>query len=256
MTERVDTRLIAFAEELADEAARVIRPHFRSALAVEEKHDESPVTIADKEAEEAMRALIARRFPGHGIVGEEHGETRADAEYRWVLDPIDGTKSFILGLPTFATLIALEHQGRPILGVIDQPIVRHRVVGTEAGTTLNGNRVRVRECASLAAAYLLTPDHLMVEKHQDASSFEALTRAVKCYRCTGDGYAYGLLACGFADVIVDPIMNLWDLSALIPVVRGAGGRITDWQGNDPVGATSSVAAHPAIHARVIELLAG
>ena len=254
--EPVSDDLRSFAGELADAARRVIRPYFRTALDIDAKVDDSPVTRADREAEEAMRALIEERYPEHGILGEEYGETRPDATYRWVLDPIDGTKSFILGIPVFATLIGLERDRVPILGVIDQPIVEHRVIGDGTTTTSDGEVVRVTDRDDLSTASLLTPDHRMVHRHQDGVRYEALIDAIKLYRCVGDGYAYALLATGFADVCLDPVLMTWDLSALIPVVRGAGGVITAWDGSEAVGATSAVAACPALHAKAIAILNG
>ncbi len=250
----VDLEFRLFAEELAQVAGSIIRRYYRSALAVEEKEDTSPVTQADKEAEEAMRELIHRRYPEHGILGEEHGEENAGSEYRWVLDPVDGTKSFVLGMPLFVTLIALEHRGQPILGVIDQPILHERVIGDGTETRLNGTPVRARSCASIKDAYLLATDPILVEKYFGRTAFDQLNRAVKCYRCTGDGYAYALLAAGFVDIVLDPIMNPWDIAAVIPVVRGAGAVITDWRGGEAVGASSSIAASGELHPKVIATL--
>src|SRR5689334_22112779 len=151
----IDPAHLALADALADAAGGVIRRYFRQKIAIEDKRDLTPVTIADREAETAMRRLIEARFPEHGILGEEHGRTRPDAEYVWLLDPIDGTKSFISGIPLFGTLIALTRNGRPVLGVIDQPISRERWVGAEGRpTSLNGAPVRTRTCADLAAATL------------------------------------------------------------------------------------------------------
>src|ERR687883_451379 len=148
---------LALASDLADAAGEAIRPHFRQSIAVDDKPDLSPVTIADRNAEAAMRRLIAARFPEHGIIGEEYGAERQDSEYVWVLDPIDGTKSFISGIPLFGTLIALAHRGRPILGIIDQPIARERWIGASGRpTTFNGSTVHCRPCPKLAAATLFS----------------------------------------------------------------------------------------------------
>lgn len=252
----LDPRFRLFAEELAELAGTVIRRYYRQPVEIDEKSDATPVTQADREAESAMRALIEKRFPEHGILGEEHGEVNAGAEWRWVLDPVDGTKSFVLGIPMFVTLIALEHRGQPVLGVIDQPILRERVIGDGVETRLNGAPIRARACPALRDAYLLATDPLLVEKHFGTKGFDRLTHAVKCFRAIGDGYSYGLLAAGYADVVLDPIMNPWDVAALIPVVRGAGGVITDWHSGDPVGKSSTVAAAPEIHAQVIATLNG
>ncbi|MGH7048559.1 MAG: histidinol-phosphatase [Stellaceae bacterium] len=221
---------LALATELADAAGAAIRPYFRRPLAVEEKPDLTPVTIADRAAEEAMRRLIERRFPEHGIVGEEFGRVREDAELVWVLDPIDGTKSFISGVPLFGTLIALLHAGEPVLGIIDQPISGERWVGAIGRpSTLNGAPVRCRECAGLAFATLFatTPDMF---HGADAEAFGRLARTAKLVRFGADCYAYGLLAAGFVDLVVEASLKPHDFCAMIPIVLGAGGIATDWRG--------------------------
>jgi len=245
----------AFLLELAEKSGAFIRPWFgRPDLAVETKSDQTPVTVADRGAEELMRRMIHERFPDHGILGEEYGEENAGAEFTWVLDPVDGTRAFAAGSPLFGTLIALMHQGQPVLGVIHQPVLGQLLVGDGARTTLNGRPVRVRATARLEDATLLCSDPLTPAQHQNGAAFAALTARVKLVRTWGDCYGYLLLATGGADVMCDPIMNPWDIAALIPVVRGAGGIITDWQGRDPVGAASIVAATPALHPRVIAAL--
>lgn len=246
----------AFIDELTEASGRVIRPLFAShSLAVEMKADETPVTLADRGAEEAMRALIRRRFPAHGIVGEEFGEERADAEFVWVLDPIDGTKSFTTACPLFGTLVALMHRGQPVLGAIHQPVLGQLVVGDGATTTLNGAPVRVRAGRALGETTLLTSDPLNPAKLKSAAGWDSLAHRARLVRTWGDCYGYLLLAAGWADIMCDPIMNLWDLAALIPIVRGAGGVITDWEGGDPVRASSIVATtSPELHAEVIRVL--
>jgi myo-inositol-1(or 4)-monophosphatase len=245
----------AFLTELAEKSGDFIRPLFASpSLAVEFKADESPVTAADKGAEKLLRALIAEKFPAHGVIGEEFGNDRPNAEFVWVLDPIDGTKSFITGVPLFGTLIALMHNGQPVLGAIHQPILRQLMIGDNVTTTLNGRGVRVRQTARLEEATFLTSDPINPAKYQNGAAYAALEKRVRLSRTWGDCYGYLLLAAGFADIMCDPIMNPWDIQALIPVVRGAGGIITDWQGRDPVKAESIVAANPALHAQVIAAL--
>lgn len=244
-----------FITELAEKSGEFIRPFFgRSDLAVETKADASPVTQADRGAEELLRKLIAKKFPGHGIVGEEFGSEKADAKFVWVLDPIDGTKSFISGVPLWGTLIALMHRGQPVLGVINQPILRQLMIGDGQTTTLNGKATRVRACARVEDATLLTSDPFNPAKYQDREKFEALAARAKLVRTWGDCYGYLLLASGWADVMLDPIMNPWDIAALVPIVRGAGGTITDWQGLDPVTATSTVAASAALHPQILAAL--
>ena len=241
--------------ELAVRSGDFIRPLFANHdVAVESKSDNTPVTIADRGAEKLMREMISDRFPSHGIIGEEFGNEKPDAEWVWVLDPVDGTRSFAAGCPLFGTLIALKHAGEPVLGCIHQPVLRQMCIGDGETTTLNGNPVRVRQCESIEDAVLLGSDPLSPGKHQNGAAFDRLARRARLYRTWGDCYGYLLLSCGWADIMTDPIMNPWDIQALIPVVRGAGGVITDWQGGDPVNADSIVAAGPEIHAAVIEAL--
>lgn len=243
-----------FAEHLASESGKIIREYFRSELSVEIKNDESPVTIADKKSEEIMRELIIKEFPAHGIVGEEFGEYNPGAEYKWIIDPIDGTKSFICGATTFGTLIALLKGNEPLLGVINQPVLNELMIGDNEVTTFNGKQVKVRQCSNLSSAVLLTTDLLNFEKYRNLKNFEELIRSTKLFRMWGDCYGYMLLAAGYADIMIDPIMNKWDLAALIPVVNGAGGKITDYYGYNPLLGDSTVATAGPIHDEVLKIL--
>ncbi len=243
-----------FASQLAKESGAVISSYFRKSITVDSKYDSSPVTIADKQAEELMRKKIMLEFPQHGIIGEEFGEHNPNAEYKWILDPIDGTKSFICGTVTFGTLIALVKNEEPILGVINQPILNELLIGDNFTCELNGVKVNVRECEKLSDAVLLTTDHLNIKKYQNIEKFNSLLERIKLYRNWGDCYGYYLLATGYADIMIDPIMNIWDLMALIPIIKGAGGVISDYNGNDPVKGNSIIASSNKIHKQVIELL--
>jgi inositol-phosphate phosphatase/L-galactose 1-phosphate phosphatase/histidinol-phosphatase len=221
---------LTLALRLADAAGAEIRPHFRRPLIVDDKPDLTPVTVADRAAEAAMRTLIEAHYPGHGIIGEEFGRVREEAEFVWVLDPIDGTKSFISGVPLFGTLIALTRRRRPMLGIIDQPISRERWVGAAGRRTmLNGAPVRSRACPSLAAATLFatTPDMF---RDENAAAFARLSAAVKLVRYGADCYAYGLLAAGFVDLVLEANLKPYDFCAMVPIVEGAGGVATDWRG--------------------------
>jgi len=174
--------------------------------------------------------MIATRFPEHGIIGEEYGRERDDAEFVWVLDPIDGTKSFISGVPLFGTLIALAQRGKPILGIIDQPISRERWIGAAGrATTHNGRPVRCRPCPGIAAAtvFATSPDMF---KAADAAAFSRAAGAAKLVRYGADCYAYGLVALGFIDVVIEASLKPYDFSAMAPIVEGAGGIASDWQG--------------------------
>jgi inositol-phosphate phosphatase / L-galactose 1-phosphate phosphatase / histidinol-phosphatase len=250
---------ITLALSLADAAGDAVRPHFRQPLAVDDKPDLSPVTVADRAAEQAMRVLIDARFPEHGIIGEEFGRVRENAEFVWTLDPIDGTKSFISGVPLFGTLIALTRAKRPILGIIDQPISRERWVGVAGRpTTLNGAVVHCRACAGLAAATLFatTPDMF---KGGDAAAFARMSAAVKLTRYGADCYAYGLLAAGFIDLVLEADLKPYDFCPMVPIVEGAGGLATDWRGT-PLDLASEgrvlIAGDRHTHEAALALLAG
>ncbi len=245
----------AFMIELAERSGEFIRPYFaQPGLEVDTKEDDSPVTAADRGAEALMRQLIAAKFPSHGIIGEEMGYTNADAEFVWVLDPIDGTKAFAAACPLFGTLIALIHQEQPVLGLINQPILRQMMIGDGKVTTLNERPVRVRPCSKVEDAVLLTSDPYNPSKYRDGAAFDKLARRARVARTWGDCYGYLLVASGWADAMLDPIMNPWDVPALIPILRGAGGKISDWYGKDAVGADSTVAASPQLHAQLIAAL--
>ncbi|MFI4987888.1 MAG: histidinol-phosphatase [Alphaproteobacteria bacterium] len=252
--------LLRLATRLADESAVIIRRYFRSDVVVHDKSDLSPVTVADREAEAAMRRLIAAAFPDHGIIGEEHGAERPDAAYVWVLDPIDGTKSFITGKPLFGTLIALMHEGRAILGVINHPALGERWTGASGRPTLfNGKPARTRACASLGRAALYTTSPYMFASAADAAAYERVRKAVKLALFGTDCYGYGLLSSGFADLVVEGGLKVYDYCALIPVIEGAGGVVSDWQGR-ALGLASDgrvlAAGDAESHAEALALLAG
>jgi histidinol phosphatase-like enzyme (inositol monophosphatase family) len=221
---------IALAHVLADAAGAAIRPWFRRPFLVETKQDFSPVTIADREAEAAIRALLAEHRPGDGVIGEEYGDDRADARRVWVLDPIDGTRAFVAGRPIFGTLIALMEDGVPVLGIIDQCIIGERWVGgVDHPTTLNGQRAHVRACAALGAARLGTTGPFLFDA-ADMPRVDALRGAVADSLYGGDCHNYGLVASGHLDLVVESGLKVHDWAALVPVITGAGGVMTDWAG--------------------------
>ncbi|GBQ24898.1 inositol monophosphatase [Acetobacter estunensis NRIC 0472] len=237
MSHDLDT-FAATANALADVAGTVIRPWFRTSVGIDDKADESPVTIADRTAERVMRAVLAERHPDHAILGEEFGLHAGNSDWQWTLDPIDGTRAFITGRPTFGTLISLSHAGTPVIGVIDQPITGERWIGVAGRGTLfrpgfgslaAPHVIRTRACASLAQADLSCT---AVEMLEDAPrpTWKQLKAAVHRVSWGGDCYAYGLLALGQIDVIAECTMKPWDWAALVPVIEGAGGRVTDWNG--------------------------
>jgi inositol-phosphate phosphatase/L-galactose 1-phosphate phosphatase/histidinol-phosphatase len=230
MTPKVTAAHIALGHTLAEAAGEIIRRYFRSQIAVDDKSDSSPVTIADRGAEKVMRRLIEMAFPDHGIIGEEYGAQNADSDYVWVLDPIDGTKSFISGVPLFGTLIALTWRGQPIMGIIDQPILNERWVGAIGQkTALNGKTAATRACAKLSAATLYATSPDMFTK-RNAPAFARLRKEVKLSRFGADCYAYAMLASGFIDLVVEADLKPYDFCALLPIIEGAGGAMTDWQG--------------------------
>ena len=218
------------AEGVAAAGAAAVRPRFRRPLKVDIKPDGSFVSAADREAETAMRRVIESAYPEHGIIGEEQAAVRVEAAYVWVLDPIDGSGAFLSGQPTFSVLVALLHRGRPVLGVIEQPITGERWCGVAGqATTLNGEVARARPCAALSRAVLYATSPEMFAG-SDGEAFQRLRRRVGSTRYGLDGYAYGLLASGFIDLVAEAALAAHDFCALVPVVEGAGGVMTDWEG--------------------------
>jgi len=223
-------QLLCTAEEALEQSRTTIKRYYRQRIIVESKDDASPVTEADRTVESQMRKIISRRHPDHGIVGEEHGCSNEQADYEWIIDPIDGTKSFISGMPTFGTLVGVTHLGKPQLGVIDMPILGERWIGSQNQATTYNNQVccvsNIKELAQ-ATLYCTEPD--MFNANQ-LDKFEQLRRQVYLRRFGGDCYSYGLLASGQIDLVVEGQLQYYDIMALVPVVEGAGGVISDWQG--------------------------
>lgn len=248
---------LALAHAMADAAAETIRPWFRKRIAVDAKADASPVTIADRDAETVMRGMIEAAFPEHGIRGEEFGACRTDAKWIWVLDPIDGTKSFLSGSLAFGTQIALLHQGKPVLGLINQPITGERWLGTDATSTLNGEPIRTSDTTRLGDAILYTsaPEQFDRVRHD---RFEALAAKVRFSRFSHDCYAAGLLALGGVDLLVESNVFDYDILPQVPIIEAAGGIVTDWDGRPLIDApqydTVLMAANEAIHRTALEVL--
>lgn len=248
---------IDLALRLADAAGAAIRPRFRAELGLETKEDASPVTLADKEAEAAMRRLLIAERPMDGILGEEEGERAGTSGRQWVLDPIDGTRAFIAGRPIFGTLIALVEDGWPVLGIIDQPILRERWLGVVDARRRSTGRRRARRCRDLADALLATTSPALFTDDQ-LHAFEHVDGAVRSTVLGGDCYNYACLASGHLDVVIEAGLKLHDFAALVPVVEGAGGRMCDWAG-DPLHAASNgeviAAGDPAQIEELVEALA-
>jgi myo-inositol-1(or 4)-monophosphatase len=253
----------AFVDELADVSGETIRPFFRSALSVENKAHGGgfdPVTAADRAAETVMRALIKKTFPAHGIIGEEFPAERPDAEYVWILDPIDGTKSFICGLPMWGTLIALTRNGNPIYGLMHQPFTREHFSGDGRGARYRGpagdRALQTRPCAALSDAIMLTTSPLLMNE-ADRRSFGRVEQAVRLSRYGGDCYAYCVLAAGHADLIIETELKPHDVLALIPIIEGAGGIVTTWENGSPSKGGRIVAAGDRrVHEQAMKLLNG
>ena len=240
----------AFVDRLAQVSSEVILPFFRSAIGSEDKSSGGvfdPVTEADRGAEAAMRRLIAQAFPSHGIIGEEYGVDRPEAEYVWVLDPIDGTKSFISGMPTWGTLIGLMHRGQPVYGMMSQPFTRERYSGDGKRSRLRAlavsrgdappsewtNRtLRTRPCASLAEATISTTSPALIRDAADLEAFRRVEARTRLSRYGGDCYAYCALAAGFVDLVIETNLKPYDVVALAPIIEGAGGVITTWEGEE------------------------
>jgi len=238
----------AFVDQLATVSGDAILPFFRTTLSIDNKHRAGgfdPVTAADRAAEAAMRTLIRRTFPEHGIVGEEYGEERADAEYVWMLDPIDGTKSFISGMPAWGTLMALTRLGEPVFGMMHQPFTRERFSGDGGAAHYRGpvgdRELMVRDCAELGEAVLFTTSPLLMNEG-DRGSFARLERAVRLSRYGGDCYAYCMLAAGHIDLVVETELKPYDIVPLIPVITGAGGIVTSWEGGPAIAGGRVIAA--------------
>jgi len=263
----VEEKMIAFANRLADASGAAIRPYFRQRIEVTHKpgvHAYDPVTEADRGAERAIRAIIERDRPQDAILGEEYGEKPAGLsanKWRWVLDPVDGTRAFITGRHEWGSLIALEHDGVPVLGILDQPVLGERFLGVNGRsvlTTGEGRTVmKVRECPDIKDAILCAtdPSAYMPADQQDA--FARVKARARMTRFHGDCYIYALLAMGFIDVVVESALKRWDIAALIPIIEGAGGIITGWDGEPwREGSRTLACGDRRVHAQVMELLKG
>ena len=251
----------AFVTELATQSGEAILPFFRAQHSMEDKSVGGvfdPVTEADRAGETVMRHLIKRSFPAHGVLGEEFGNENIEAEYVWVLDPIDGTKSFIAGFPIWGTLIALLHKGTPVFGMMHQPYIGERFSGDSGSAHYSGpsgeRRLSTRRCASLKEATSFTTSPLLMNA-ADREIFGRVESAVKLSRYGGDCYAYCMLASGFVDIIIEAGLQPYDVQALIPIIEGAGGRMTAWDGGDAQqGGAILACGDPKLHALLVERL--
>jgi len=259
-----DDRL-KIAVEIAREAGDLTLKYFRrDDLVVDRKSDESPVTVADRSAEELLRARIAKRFSGDGIIGEEFGEESGNSGYQWILDPIDGTKSFIHGVPLYTTLVAVLRDGEPILGVIHAPAVGETVYAAKGagcwylgGPSDRPRAARVSGVKDLNKSLLLTTEIASFTTHRKKDAVDAflqLQRAARLCRTWGDGYGYMMVATGRAEIMIDPIVNIWDAAPLQTVIEEAGGCFTDWKGNSTIHSGEAVATNGCVTEDVLEVL--
>ena len=265
----ISAETLAFANRLADVAGEVIRPYFRQRIDVIDKGSiekgsgragYDPVTAADRGAEEAIRAIIRRERPDDAILGEEYGHTPGTSGLTWVLDPVDGTRAFITGRHTWGTLIALEENGRRVLGIIDQPVLHERFIGHDGVarhiSPAGEAPLQTRACAGLAQACISTTHPWGYFNAEERTAFEQVAGASRMSYFGGDCYAYALLAMGHIDLIVESGLKAWDVAALEPVIVNAGGVVSDWKG-DPLGAGGSIVAagDPRVHAEAVRMLA-
>lgn len=248
---------IPFANSLADKSGEILRRYYRNFGKVITKEDQSPVTIADQETESALRKLIEAKYPEHGIIGEEHGRIREHAEYVWVIDPIDGTASFVIGRPIFGTLIALLHNGEPVLGLMDQPITKERWVAAKgAGCLFSGSSAHVRSCDILKKAVLCTTGPQYFNEGEE-KQFDKIAAHAKQVVYGGDCYNYALLASGHVDAVVEAGLKLHDFAALKVLVEEAGGVITDWHGktlNAESDGSVIACGSKTVHGEILALL--
>jgi myo-inositol-1(or 4)-monophosphatase len=260
----VPENLVAFAHRLADASGAAIRPCFRQRIEVAHKpgrHAFDPVTEADKGAERAIRAIVDRERAEDGILGEEYGEKPGANRYRWVLDPLDGTRAFITGRHEWGSLIALEENEIPVMGILDQPVLGERFVGVNGHAALHQDgqiaRLRTRECPDIKDAVVCATDPSAYFTPEQQAAFQQVRAAARMTRYGGDCYLFALLTLGFIDVIVEANFARWDIAALIPLVEGAGGVITSWDGGDCRDGKSILACGDRrVHATAMKLLAG
>jgi histidinol phosphatase-like enzyme (inositol monophosphatase family) len=246
--------LLSFAESVALGAGKVTLEYFMKEVEVDRKDDDTPVTIADRKAEEYVRKRIEEEFPSHSILGEEEGESKGESSFRWIIDPIDGTQSFIRGVPLYTVLLALEFEGNPQIGVVHVPSLRETVsAATNIGAFYNGKACHVSKTETLADAWVQVTDYADLTRRRPDFSKQLLTKSYSC-RAWGDAYGYLLVATGRVDVMIDPIMNIWDIAPLKPIITEAGGVFTDLDGKDNALGTSSIACNLTLHKEVMDLM--
>jgi len=249
--------LLEFAQEAAWQAGKLTLSYFGTGVVPELKSDQTPVTIADRQAEQRLRALIEARFPDHAILGEEYGETNPGARFRWILDPIDGTKSFVQGVPLYGVLVGLERDGDPVLGVCYFPALGEMAAAARGhGCTLNGRRAQVSPVSSIHEAVFVQSDVRSFEAHNRGRVWEEMHRLVRITRSWGDCYGHVLVATGRAEIMLDPVMNVWDCAALLPILQEAGGTFTDWQGHATIHGGDAISTNGLLFEPVMTIIRG
>lgn len=250
--------LLITAHEFAWQAGKITLRYFQTDIIPDQKADASPVTIADRETEAFLREAIAHRYPDHAILGEEAGTSgKADADWRWILDPIDGTKAYIRGVPIYGVMIGILYQGEPVIGVVNMPALGEVVyAGKGLGCWWNGRPCRVSSTSRLADSLLLTTSTTSSARDQRKATFERLRTAAKMFRTWGDCYGYLLVATGRAEVMIDPVMNVWDAAALLPILQEAGGTFTDWRGNPTIEAGEGIGTNGLVLDDVLRIIQG
>jgi histidinol-phosphatase len=251
------TDLLDFANQLAWEAGKITLRHFQTGLRPDTKADDSPVTVADRESEQFMRAAIAARYPDHAILGEEYGETNPGASHRWILDPIDGTRTFVRGVPFYGVMVGLERAGEPVLGVVNMPALGEIVYAAQGlGCRWNGRRCRVSSVSTLSESLLVSTGVTGYERHGKGEAWARLVAAAGMLRTWADCYGYLLVATGRAEVALDPVMSVWDCAALAPILEEAGGSFTDWRGGRTIWGGEGIATNDAVRDEVMRLVQG
>jgi histidinol phosphatase-like enzyme (inositol monophosphatase family) len=249
--------LLNFAHTLAWQAGKVTLRHFQTDITPDLKADDSPVTVADREAEHFMRAAIGKRYPEHAILGEEEGATgNTDAEWRWILDPIDGTRSFVRGVPLYGVMVGLEYDKQPVLGVVNMPAINELVYAArDLGCWWNGRPCRVSQVGTLGAGLVLsTAATDRYSKYGRQAAYERFVNAAGMFRTWGDCYGYLLVATGRAEAMIDPAMSIWDAAALLPILQEAGGTFTDWRGNPTIEAGEGIGTNGLVLDELLQMV--
>lgn len=248
--------LLDFAQELAWQAGKITLAYFGTGVTPDLKTDLTPVTIADREAEQRIRSMITARYPDHAILGEEYGETNTGASHRWIIDPIDGTKSFVQGVPLYGVLVGLEREGEPLLGVCYLPALNEMIAAAQGtGCLFNGRHVRTSSVSRLGDAVLLSSDAESFAQYGRDAAYDQLRAQAKFTRTWGDCYGHILVATGRAEIMLDPVMNVWDCAALLPIVQEAGGSFTDWNGQATIWGGSAISTNGALRDEILGIVA-